>query len=126
MKKSKIIAVIAAFLTISTLSGCIVPTVRRNKNNEQTSTTNKTLSTEESQSEPPEETKEPEQEIIAIGETIVFDEWEITVNSVEVKESIPISKYTQYTPEEGNVYIVVNTTIKNTDKIGRASCRERV
>ena len=115
MKKIKIIAVIATFLAILTLSGCFVPVIRSNKNNEQTSSTNKTVSMEESQSESPEETGTPEQKVIGFGETIIFNEWEVTIDLAEVKESIPISKYTEYNPDEGNVYIAVSATIKNID-----------
>ena len=115
MKKIKIIAVIATFLAILTLSGCFVPVIRSNKNNEQTSSTNKTVSMEESQSESPEETGTPEQKVIGFGETIIFNEWEVTIDLAEVKESIPISKYTEYNPDEGNVYIAVRATIKNID-----------
>lgn len=62
-----------------------------------------------------EETKEAEEKTVKFGETIIFNEFEITVDSAEVKESIQISKYTEYTPDEGNAYIAVSATIKNID-----------
>lgn len=115
MKKRKIMAIIAAILISSTLSGCIFPVVRSNRNNEQTNSITNSALFEESSSDSPEKTEVPEQKAINFGETVTFNEWEITVNSVEVKESFPISKYTEYKPDEGNVYISVSVTIKNTD-----------
>lgn len=48
-------------------------------------------------------------------ETVTLNKWEITVNSAETTERIENSAYTAFTPDEGNVYITANVTIKNTD-----------
>ena len=47
------------------------------------------------------------------GETAIIGNWEITVDSFEVKDTIDMSAYTYYTPDEGNKYVVANMTIKN-------------
>ena len=115
MTKRKILAVIAAILITAALSGCGASEVNDNKNDEQTSPTIKSVSTEENKSDLPEETTSPENSAQSLGETVTLDKWEITVNSAEAAERIENSAYTSFTPDEGNVYIVVNVTIKNID-----------
>lgn len=63
-----------------------------------------------------EKTKESEEKAVNFGETITFNEWEITVNSADIMECIETSSYTAFTPDKGNVYISVNLSIKNIDK----------
>lgn len=52
-----------------------------------------------------------------IGDTVNIDDWEITINSVEVTDKVPNKTYgtveTYFSPEEGNKYVVFNVTIKN-------------
>lgn len=57
----------------------------------------------------------PEKQIIKMGETITFDNFEITLNSAETQEKIKSSEYTAFKPDEGNVYITLNLTVKNID-----------
>lgn len=101
---------IIAFFAFFPIMAAFAP---KKTNNISTSSTNPNLQQEDSQPGLNEETTDEEQKVISFGETIIFNEWEITVDSAEVKESIPISKYTEYTPDEGNMYISVSMTIKN-------------
>lgn len=56
-----------------------------------------------------------------IGDTITVDNWEIALNSVEIKDKIikdeyDFGYYTYFSPEDGNKYLVANVTVKNTGK----------
>lgn len=54
---------------------------------------------------------------VAMGDTVALGVWEITVESVEVKDKIMAAGgYGSYSPDEGNKYVVVHMTVKNTGK----------
>lgn len=114
MTKEKILTLTAAILITAALSGCAAPAESGNKNAETTVSTSKNETPDENQSETSEEAEEKGP--TGFGETITFNEWEITVNSAETAERIENSAYTSFTPDEGNVYIVINITAKNIDK----------
>lgn len=46
-------------------------------------------------------------------DTVKVNNWNITVNSLEYKKSIPNGEYFEFTPDSGNKYAVANITIKN-------------
>ena len=59
------------------------------------------------------ETAEVTQTLLSFGEMITVSDWEITVNSYEVTQSIQNSEYTSFKADEGSQYVLVNLTIKN-------------
>ena len=70
-------------------------------------------------SETPKE-KEPESIPISIGQKVVTENCEFTLNKVElsydVKPQNPPSYYTHYPASDGQVYIYINATVKNIQK----------
>lgn len=58
-----------------------------------------------------------ESKLLKIGDMITsFSGWEITVDSIEIKDRVADNEYFGYTPDEGNRYVVVNLTVKNVSK----------
>jgi len=61
-------------------------------------------------------TPEPAPEIVPAGETAALGDWEITVNTLTTQEnySMSDSEYNllYYEPDEGNIYYVVNLSVK--------------
>lgn len=70
---------------------------------------------EPTKKEPTEEVPVQETNVYQTNEPITFDQAEVTVTGVEVKDLIG-STYMQKTPSEGGTYIAVNYTIKNIGK----------
>ncbi len=55
--------------------------------------------------------------IAVMGDAVTLGNWEITVDSVEVKDKIMAAGgYGSYTPDKGNKYVVIHMTVKNTGK----------
>ena len=111
---SKIAIAIAAILcAVSVLftSACIVPI--RTQSSGGSSSAGGSSSTSNGGNTPDAE----EETLYNIGDTVNIDDWEITVNSVEVTDKVPNKTYgtveTYFSPEEGNKYVVFNVTIKN-------------
>ena len=48
----------------------------------------------------------------AIGDKVTVGNWEITVESFDVKDQVPAS-YGSFKPDSGNKYVVVNLEVKN-------------
>lgn len=72
----------------------------------------RTTTTESTTSKPAEDIPEGK-----IGDTVALEGWEITVESVEVKSKVvPKSGFGCYVPDEGNQYVLVYITVKNTGK----------
>lgn len=67
---------------------------------------------EEVEVEEPEEAITPEEAILSVGEMTTLGDWEITLNSYEVTDSIKAT-YGSFSPDEGNKYVSVELTIKN-------------
>lgn len=107
----KLISILVTAAIICAMSGCAAPS---NKEGDATSTGNPTKTSSSSKSEP-EETAAPEKSVLSLGETITFDKWEISVNSADITDHIDNSAYTSFKPDEGNVYVTVNITVKNID-----------
>lgn len=65
-------------------------------------------------------TPEPAPEIVPAGETAALGDWEITVNALTTQEnySMSDSEYNllYYEPDEGDIYYVVNLSVKNLGK----------
>ncbi len=76
---------------------------------------NETVTSSASESTPT-PTKEPIQ-AIALGEKVTTDDFEFTLNKVELSYNVepanPPSYYTYYAASEGQIYIYVNATVKN-------------
>lgn len=108
MKKIIFIFVIAAI--VCTISGCKI----QSKKGGNTTTSSSTNQVYNETTETVSETKDDV--IIKLGETVTLNDFEIAVDSAEIKTKIENSQYTAYTPDDGNVYIVVNITVKNIDK----------
>lgn len=110
MTKKVLLTTIAALVCLS-LSGCAILNSKTTDSKQ-----NSTIAGGESATTPNNTTvPEEEQTTIQLGEVITFNNFEITVNSAEIKDQIESSKYTAFNPDEGNVYITVNITVKNID-----------
>lgn len=59
------------------------------------------------------EVEQPKKNKLIIGDIITIDDWEITLNSFYVTDSIKNSEYTSYEADEGSKYVVVDLTVKN-------------
>lgn len=105
----KIISIFVAVVIMCSVSGCSISFEGSEKTTQQSS-----LSNNDNKKTTPETTSEPDKKnILKFGETITFNDFEITVNSAEIKDKIQNSQYTEFNPSEGNIYIVVNATVKN-------------
>lgn len=57
---------------------------------------------------------------VKIGETLKTDYFDITVNKVELQGEVSTgNEFSDLKPEEGNMYLVINATFKNTDSESR-------
>jgi hypothetical protein len=57
---------------------------------------------------------------VTIGEVLKTDYFDITVNKVEVKERVNTgNEFSDLKPENGNNYLIINATFKNTDSESR-------
>ena len=113
-RNSKIIIRIAAILCTVVLfftSSCSVVLKPHSSSNSSSDGNSSTTSGNGNSSGKEEET------LYNIGDTISIDDWEITVNSVEVTDKISNKTYgaieTYFSPDEGNKYVVFNMTVKN-------------
>ena len=59
------------------------------------------------------ESKTSAQQTFNLGDTVEMNDWYVTVNSFDFRESIKTSEYFGFTPDSGNKYAVANITIKN-------------
>lgn len=101
----KVISIFAAVVILCTISGCSIEFKNSESTKQPISTDNSKASETVAESE--------EKKVLRFGETITFNDMEITVNSAEIKDKIQNSQYTAFNPDEGNVYVVVNATVKN-------------
>lgn len=113
-KNSKIILRVAAILCTIALfftSSCSVLLKTQSSGGSSSADGSSSTSNGGSSSDTDEET------LYNIGDTVYIDDWEITVNSVEVTDKISNKTYgtveTYFSPDEGNKYVVFNVTIKN-------------
>lgn len=108
------VAILSASVVLFT-SACSVP-IKKPSNGEtgNGTTTSDSGPTEEADNQ---KTTDEGETTYKIGDTVNIDDWEITVNSVEVADKITNKTYgtveTYFSPDEGNKYIVFNMTIKN-------------
>ena len=107
MKKS---GIVLAFICAVCLSGCL-PRIPSTQQSESSDKSSATPSDSSSVSE------ENVSETYYIGDTVNIDDWEITVNSVEITDKVTNKTYgtvtTYFSPEEGSKYVVFNISIKN-------------
>jgi hypothetical protein len=55
--------------------------------------------------------------LIKVGDHLKTEYFDIVVNSVKLDKSVNTGNpYTNLKPEEGNVYVIIDLTLKNTDK----------
>ena len=113
-KNSKIIIRVAAILCTVSLfftSSCSVLLKTQSSGGSSSADGSSSTSNGGSSSDTEEET------LYNIGDTVYIDDWEITVNSVEVTEKIANKTYgtveTYFSPEDGNKYVLFHATIKN-------------
>lgn len=109
----RIIAPFLAALLISSLCACtstspIPSTSAGNESNDSLS-----QSPSPTPDSTPEITPEPNT-VLSVGEMTTLGDWEITLDSFEVTDSIPNGQFLKFTPDEGNLYVVTTLTIKNT------------
>lgn len=102
----KIFSILTATLLLSSSLAC------------QSETTTSPIAEEKENSVSPisfsEVSEEPEETAnLALGEKINLDDWEITVNSYEIDDSIKSSEYTGFKSDEGSKYVSVSMTVKN-------------
>lgn len=67
----------------------------------------------------PEVTPEPTpeaQEVFSTGSEIALGDWAITVTGMDFAPTIPNGDYMEFTPEEGNQFLVVHISITNNGK----------
>ncbi len=57
--------------------------------------------------------KGTDDETFSIGDVIKLNDWNVTVNAMSFEEKIAQSEYFGFTPDEGNVYLVLDITVKN-------------
>lgn len=105
----KYVTAAVAIATVITLSGC-VPV--RTPKNPGTSSSSEITSSGNNTSEPTSPAEESPK-VQNPGDTITLGNWEITVNSASVSELIEGDHNIGFKPDEGNKYVVVNTTVKN-------------
>lgn len=105
----KILSVLTAALLLSSSAACQSETTTPSIAEKEESAISSFSSSEVSvTSEEPEETSN-----LALGEKINLDDWEITVNSYGIDDSIKSSEYTGFKSDEGSKYVSVNMTVKN-------------
>ena len=57
---------------------------------------------------------------VGVGEVLKTQYFDYTVNSVKIDPRVSTgNQYTDLAPEQGNLYLIINTTIKNTDDESR-------
>ena len=57
---------------------------------------------------------------VKVGEVLKTDYFDITVNKVEVKDRVSTgNEFSDLKPEDGNSYLIINATFKNTDSESR-------
>lgn len=105
MKRIKIIALFAAFTVLST--GCATQFANM------VSSTVSSVNEEHSTPAEAAETAEAPA-VYAVGDTVSIGGFDVTVNSTEFISEIAQSKYHGFKPDEGNVYLSVSMTVKNT------------
>ncbi|MCH5203097.1 MAG: DUF4352 domain-containing protein [Oscillospiraceae bacterium] len=109
--KMRKLGIVMALICAMSLSGC--GTILKNvQHSESAGQTSDTPSNSSSVSE------DTDAETYYIGETVNIDDWEITVNSVEIADKINNKTYgtvtTYFSPEEGSKYVVFSISVKNT------------
>ena len=111
--KRRVTVVLLAFVLALSFVGCAQP-------EEQISDDVKP--TDEIKAEEPEKPKEPEAKEIVLGETITLDFAEITIKNIEFSYDIlpddTSSFYTHYAADSGQVYVHIDTDVKNLQKQG--------
>lgn len=64
--------------------------------------------------------KAAEEKIVKVGETLHTGYFDITVNNFNVRNSVMTGdSYSSLQPENGNLYLIINATFKNTDTESR-------
>ena len=58
-------------------------------------------------------TSKPTEKNYKIGETVKTEKWDIRINNAKFVDKI-IDNNIRFTPSEGNKYLVINLTVKNT------------
>ena len=57
---------------------------------------------------------------VGVGETLHTDYFDITVNKVSLEDRVNTgNEFADLKPEQGNMYLIINATFKNTDKESR-------
>lgn len=57
---------------------------------------------------------------VGVGETLHTDYFDITVNKVSLEDRVNTgNEFADLKPEQGNLYLIINATFKNTDKESR-------
>lgn len=57
---------------------------------------------------------------VRVGETLHTDYFDITVNKVSIEDRVNTgNQFADLKPEQGNMYLIINATFKNTDKESR-------
>lgn len=110
MKKFKAIMLCAALIS---LAGCANTTTSRESSN--TTTQEAPAATAEITAETI-DTKETAEasSAAAVGDTVSLGGFDITVNSFEFLSKISQSEYLSFKPDDGNVYLSISMSVKNT------------
>ena len=66
--------------------------------------------------EPEESVSEPEESILEMGTEGTLKTWNVTVSSMDFTDSISDNEYTAFKPQEGNLYLSIAISVKNTGK----------
>jgi len=61
----------------------------------------------------------PPKPLVKVGEVLKTQYFDVTINKTALKPIIHFNEYSNYKAGEGNIYLIMNITIKNTDTESR-------
>ena len=117
-KRSAVIYGIAIFASLILIGMTADPNTKGNAKSSETDTTSS--ETNKETSEPEKVVEEEKSNEIGIGQTLQTDYFAITVNKVSVQERVNTgNQFADLKKEEGNNYLIINASFKNTDNESR-------
>lgn len=102
---------VTAFIVIAVLAQ-----IGKNKDSKSTDKATTTETSSSSQNE----VKEEKQKVIGVGDVLKTNYFEIVVNKVSLEESVNTgNQFADLKAEDGNLYLIINASFKNTDNESR-------
>ena len=107
----KFIFVLIIFALYSSITGCDMLTASRDRLSQAATVFSDSMA--DSNTTPSQDVENPLKTPI-ISDTLVFQDWELTLDSVKIADRVSNGSLMAFRPDEGNKYIVVNMNVKNT------------